>query len=233
MPTLTFIRHGQASFGADNYDQLSPLGFKQTHTLGEFFKHTGQQVDGLITGSMQRHVQSCQSFCAGSGIELPPSLNPNFDEFDHEQVLLLGSGMNDKAELTQHIKTASHPNQALFELFSKAIKRWHSGQFDKEYSESWPEFKQRTLNGLQQSVNTIEAMADKNAHILVFSSGGVIACIAGALLGLSDKNIFELNFAMANGAMSKVMRKQNRTALVSLNEYSYLHTQGDNLITWR
>lgn len=233
MPTLTFIRHGQASFGADNYDQLSPLGFKQTHTLGEFFKRTGQQVDGLITGSMQRHVQSCQSFCAGSGIELPPSLNPNFDEFDHEQVLLLGSGMNDKAELTQHIKTASHPNQALFELFSKAIKRWHSGQFDEEYSESWPEFKQRTLNGLEQSVNAIEAMADKNAHILVFSSGGVIACIAGALLGLSDKSIFELNFAMANGAMSKVMRKQNRTALVSLNEYSYLHTQGDNLITWR
>lgn len=233
MPTLTFIRHGQASFGADNYDQLSPLGFEQTQTLGEFFKRTGQRVDGLITGSMQRHAQSCQSFCTGAGIELPPTLNPNFDEFDHEQVLLLGSGISDKAELTQHIKTASHPNQVLFELFSKAIKRWHSGQFDDEYSESWPEFKQRTLNGLKQSVNTIEAMADKNAHILVFSSGGVIACIAGALLGLSDKNIFELNFAMANGAMSKVIIKHNHTALASLNEYSYLYDNNKNLITWR
>ena len=29
MANLLIIRHGQASFGADNYDQLSPLGQRQ------------------------------------------------------------------------------------------------------------------------------------------------------------------------------------------------------------
>lgn len=235
MPTLTLIRHGQASFGADNYDQLSPLGFEQTQHLGEFFKRTGQRVDGLITGSMQRHLQSCQSFCTGFDPNTPltPSINAHFDEFDHEQVLLLGSGIDNKADLIHHIKTAADPDKTLFELFSKAIKRWHSGQFDDEYTETWLEFKQRTLNGLHQSVGVAQALSNKNANVLVFSSGGVIACIAGALLGLSDRTIFELNFAMANGAISKVMIKNDHTALVSLNEYSYLHAQDKNLITWR
>ncbi|MEK9990253.1 MAG: histidine phosphatase family protein, partial [Halieaceae bacterium] len=29
MASLYLIRHGQASFGSDNYDQLSPLGQRQ------------------------------------------------------------------------------------------------------------------------------------------------------------------------------------------------------------
>jgi broad specificity phosphatase PhoE len=37
MGTLYLVRHGQASFGADDYDQLSPLGQQQTVRLGEYF----------------------------------------------------------------------------------------------------------------------------------------------------------------------------------------------------
>ena len=35
--TLYLVRHGQASFGADDYDQLSDLGHKQSVRLGEYF----------------------------------------------------------------------------------------------------------------------------------------------------------------------------------------------------
>ncbi|MEC8667907.1 MAG: histidine phosphatase family protein, partial [Pseudomonadota bacterium] len=34
MPTLYLIRHGQASFGADDYDVLSPIGHEQARALG-------------------------------------------------------------------------------------------------------------------------------------------------------------------------------------------------------
>ena len=30
------MRHGQASFGSSDYDQLSEIGFKQSNVLGDF-----------------------------------------------------------------------------------------------------------------------------------------------------------------------------------------------------
>lgn len=33
MATIYLIRHGQASFGAENYDKLSPLGERQASIL--------------------------------------------------------------------------------------------------------------------------------------------------------------------------------------------------------
>jgi len=41
MGTLYLVRHGQASFGADNYDVLSPLGHRQAERLGQYLKERG------------------------------------------------------------------------------------------------------------------------------------------------------------------------------------------------
>ena len=41
MGTLYLVRHGQASFGADNYDQLSPLGHEQGVRLGRYWARIG------------------------------------------------------------------------------------------------------------------------------------------------------------------------------------------------
>ena len=41
---LTLVRHGQASFGAANYDQLSDLGMQQSRWLGEYFAAIGAET---------------------------------------------------------------------------------------------------------------------------------------------------------------------------------------------
>ena len=38
MSELHLVRHAQASFGSDNYDQLSDLGHRQSRLLGGHFK---------------------------------------------------------------------------------------------------------------------------------------------------------------------------------------------------
>ena len=38
MGTLYLVRHGQASFGADDYDVLSPAGHEQAVRLGEYWR---------------------------------------------------------------------------------------------------------------------------------------------------------------------------------------------------
>ena len=41
MAELVLIRHGQASFGADDYDKLSDMGWRQSRWLGEYFAERG------------------------------------------------------------------------------------------------------------------------------------------------------------------------------------------------
>ena len=57
MGTLYLVRHGQASFGADDYDQLSALGRQQAVRLGEYWRGKGQHFDAVITGTLRRHAQ--------------------------------------------------------------------------------------------------------------------------------------------------------------------------------
>jgi broad specificity phosphatase PhoE len=58
MGNLYFVRHGQASFGADDYDQLSELGSRQSVRLGEYLAEKGLQFEAVYTGSLKRHIQT-------------------------------------------------------------------------------------------------------------------------------------------------------------------------------
>ncbi|MEP6791213.1 MAG: phosphoglycerate mutase family protein, partial [Ramlibacter sp.] len=58
MGTLYLVRHGQASFGADDYDKLSPLGHKQSVRLGEYFAQKGLRFDAVIAGTLRRHLET-------------------------------------------------------------------------------------------------------------------------------------------------------------------------------
>ena len=62
MGTLYLVRHGQASFGADDYDNLSPLGHQQRQRLGEYFKERGLGVinaSPLSMGLLTPQVRVC------------------------------------------------------------------------------------------------------------------------------------------------------------------------------
>jgi broad specificity phosphatase PhoE len=71
MGTLYLVRHGQASFGADNYDQLSELGLKQSERLGAYFAAKGLQFDAAFTGTLQRQIQTLAGICKGGGGAAP------------------------------------------------------------------------------------------------------------------------------------------------------------------
>ena len=45
MAELYLIRHAQASFGAENYDQLSDLGHQQSQSLGKALADQGVSPD--------------------------------------------------------------------------------------------------------------------------------------------------------------------------------------------
>jgi broad specificity phosphatase PhoE len=77
MGTLHLVRHGQASFGAADYDQLSELGTRQCVALGEWMARRGLRFEAVLRGSLRRHVQSLDAITQGYGAaaSLPAAWN--------------------------------------------------------------------------------------------------------------------------------------------------------------
>ena len=54
MGTLTLVRHGQASFGAADYDQLSELGLRQCQALGTYLADRRRRFDAVLLSTACR-----------------------------------------------------------------------------------------------------------------------------------------------------------------------------------
>ena len=69
MGHIYLIRHGQASFGADDYDKLSPLGHQQSERLGQYLAQRSQRMgltwDAVLTGSLRRHAETWAGVAKG------------------------------------------------------------------------------------------------------------------------------------------------------------------------
>ncbi len=72
------IRHGQASFGDDNYDKLSEKGLRQAGILADHLINTGLRADALYSWTLQRQQATAQEVIRcfkECGIDVPePSL---------------------------------------------------------------------------------------------------------------------------------------------------------------
>ena len=87
MGTLYLVRHGQASFGAADYDQLSDLGQRQSERLGRYWAERGLHFDAVITGTLRRHAQTWAGIARGAGLDLPPTEWPGLNEYDSGAVI--------------------------------------------------------------------------------------------------------------------------------------------------
>ena len=87
MGTLYLIRHGQASFGADDYDNLSDLGRQQSKRLGEYWKAKGLKFDAVLVGTLKRHAQTLDGLLEGLDTSANPVQWPGLNEYDSAAVI--------------------------------------------------------------------------------------------------------------------------------------------------
>src|SRR5690349_17310145 len=83
MGTIHLIRHGQASWGADDYDVLSELGQKQSTALGLSWEASGWAPTSAVAGSLKRHAQTAISAIDACGQGEGYDVDEGWDEFDH------------------------------------------------------------------------------------------------------------------------------------------------------
>lgn len=250
MTTILLARHGQASFGQQNYDQLSELGGLQASLLGQHYATTQRRIDAIFTGSLSRQQDSARYFweayqpSVAASLALPALdltapdsyLIESFNEFNHKDVFIKSNpAFTSQEAIASEIAKAEVPKQRLAELFDLALQRWHEGDNDKDYLESWPQFNVRAQQALEQVRQQVSQLThlESDSTVLVFTSGGVIAAITAQLLRQGSQTAYQLNRSLVNTGVTAITVRDQVPQLLSLNEYSHLFSDGKRFVTWR
>ncbi|MDP4651054.1 MAG: histidine phosphatase family protein, partial [Haliea sp.] len=85
MATLYLFRHGQASFGADDYDKLSALGCRQAQVLGEYLRDQGIKLDAAYSGGLLRQRETTALALSSQPDEVAHHIDPRFDEVRNDE----------------------------------------------------------------------------------------------------------------------------------------------------
>lgn len=232
MIALHLVRHGQASFAAADYDQLSPLGVAQARRLGEALRARGTRVDAVFTGTLRRHRQTAEACLAAAGLAAPPPRAlSGLDEVDHAELLVrLDPRYAERAAIAADVAARGGPPDRAFQaLFADAFARWIGGGHDGEYTVSWPAFRRRAEAALEELLRSLAP----SATALAFTSGGPITAICLALLGLPDREAPRIAWTLVNTGVTKVLHGRSGTRLSTLNEHAHLEGGGERLITYR
>lgn len=233
MTTIHLVRHGQASFGALDYDRLSALGERQSQLLGEWIARTGQRVTHAVTGPMRRHLQTAEACLAASAAGDVPQRSALDDlrELDHLDILARLRPEFGDAEALQRRMAASADAQREFQsVFVAALGRWMSASDDAAYAESWSAFKQRCVGCL----DALLAAAGEDDAVWVFTSGGPISAIVQHLLGVPDARMLEFTGALVNSGVTRLRRRGGFVRLDAFNGCAHLEVHADaGLVTYR
>jgi broad specificity phosphatase PhoE len=186
MGELLVIRHGQASFGADDYDQLSDIGHRQSELTGAALRAAGWVPDRVITGTLTRQKQTLVSM----GFDQAPEEHAGFNEYDFHDLL----HARFKGDVPDPVR---HDRKTHFRALRETILDWQAGGIDGA-GESWAQFSARVAAA--RAFATGDASA---ARVLVISSGGPVGQLVARALDAPDAQMMALNLQVKNTSMTR------------------------------
>jgi broad specificity phosphatase PhoE len=232
MSTLYLVRHGQASFGTDNYDQLSARGREQGKFLGEYFSASGERIDRIYSGTLQRQRETAELIAAALGSTAPPiAVEGAFDEYDSDVILREFAGSLTAAQLTEAGWPELRNDRRKFQFFlERAARAWVDARIEAEQMLPWKNFHGRITQALQQ----IMQAEGRSKTLIVSTSGGVIGTTVAHVLGLSNHMGIELNWAVHNASITRLIYSAEKVSLSMFNALPHLDRDGRReLITYR
>ena len=210
MGNLYLVRHGQASFGKADYDNLSDLGKQQSLRLGQYFKRRRLVFDMVIMGSLRRHTQTWEAIAQGAGFDHKPLVWTGLDEYDSEAVVkAIHPARLEKPDTPERYK--QH-----FRLLRDGLRAWMSGATRPLGMPDYPSFVQGVVGALDH------VRMSNCSNVLIVSSGGPISTAVGQLLDTSAETTIELNFRIRNTSITEFSFNPKRHVLLSYNHLPHL-----------
>lgn len=222
MGKLFLVRHGQASFGAADYDNLSELGRKQALRLGEYFRDNELSFDTVFTGTLRRHTQTWAGInegMHGTSAAVPTFARAGLNEYDPVAIIS-----------AIHPEPLAHPEtpeavRRHFRLLRDGLAAWMQGKSAPHGMSSYPDF----LAGVTAMLDEI-----RNEHfgqnVLIASSGGPISSAVGYILGARHEGIIDLNLRIRNSSISEIAFTPKRHSLITYNTLP--HLEGKAFADW-
>lgn len=235
MGTIWLIRHGQASFGASDYDRLSETGVLQSMILGQFLFKSQVDYRKVFSGSMNRQMDTAKIAMAAAADwseDTEPVIDERFNEYDFIPIIhsQLPDLLEDDPALAEDFQDIFSNNHRFQKIFGRIMKRWISGTNDKPGVESYREYSLRVSKGIENLAEN----GDSGKPIAVFTSGGVISIAMQVALGLSDHEAMRLGWYIRNASVSVFRYSKARFDLVSFNSTAHLELESDEgLLTFR
>lgn len=217
MGLIYLVRHGQASFGADDYDVLSDLGHEQAGVTGVALAARGIQPDRVVSGSLRRQRSTMAALTDAAGWSPDAAIDPDWDEFDHRAVVASHLRSSD-ASVTESVTPREYQ-----QIFVRAVDAWTSGELVDV--EPFSVFADRCRQALLR-------VADDDGTTVVVTSGGVIGVLAAQLLAADVTRWSELNGLVINAAVSKLLVSPRGCTMLSFNEQGHLE-HDRRLVTYR
>jgi len=213
---VLLVRHGQASFGADDYDVLSELGWTQGRALGARLAVVGLAPSTLVTGGMRRHRETAGAIAEGAGwADVPGEADPGWAEFDHLGVV---------AALPDAGVVEPGDRRGFQRVFERATERWASGRHDGDYAEPYAAFVARSCDALARA-------CDLEGPVVVVSSGGPVAAACASLVAQGAPAGAEavlptlwrhFNTVQVNAGVTRVLVGPSGRRLLTFNEQAHL-----------
>ena len=215
MGHLLLVRHGQASFGAADYDVLSEQGWEQGRALGTWLREREITPTAVVHGGMRRHRETAQA------------MRETAQWFDH--VGLVG-GHPDLKDAADHTAVDRRRFQ---EIFEEVTARWVAGE-QAGAVESYADFLLRVRASFERAM----AVCGSGETVVVVSSGGPIAAVAASLVdptAADDQAALarlwaRFNTVMVNSSYTRVLVGSTGARLLTFNEHHHL---GGDRISYR
>jgi broad specificity phosphatase PhoE len=214
MPVIYLLRHGQASFGTDDYDVLSELGRQQADVAGHELARRGVRSPVVVSGTLKRQIDTAA--IAGKVLNVSPTdTDSRFNEFDAH------------AAVNTHLGDIAATQGMSSSQFQQHLDAVMTDWMDSGNSQ-WQAFSDGAFAALTEVAESVPSGSDA----IVATSAGVIAVLAGRLLGADTQGVISMNRVSVNASITTVVAGSRGLSLVSFNDHA--HVLGDrSLLTNR
>lgn len=211
---LYLVRHGQASLGADDYDNLSELGHRQARRLGAYWRQRfgeALRFDAVLTGTLRRQLQTWQGIAESAGLAGVPQVSwPGLNEYDGDAII-----------------AAVHPRPLMptdtpdgyrehFRILRRGLRAWMNAEVTPAGMPSHAQFVQGVVAALDH------VRAHYSGNVLLVSSGGPITTAVGHVLQVPAATTIELNLRYRNTAVTELAFNPRRHSLMAYNALPHL-----------
>jgi broad specificity phosphatase PhoE len=227
VPALLLVRHGQASFGAADYDVLSETGVQQAEAVAADLARRGPRVARVVSGSLARQRGTAEPIAASAGCRL--EIDPRWDEYRSEDILTHHSTSPVRENRPPGSEAPEVTSADFQRIIEAALLLWIEAAADGPCAEPWTAFAGRAAAAMAELGEGLGS----GETAVVCTSGGVLAALCVALLAVPPSTFVAFNRVTVNAGISRVAIGRAGATLLAFNEQGHLLGAGGSLLTYR